>query len=59
MKFPRFIDKSIDSINLWESRGFTDSGWHYDSYENYLILIEGLKIIWIAYPCQNIGWDQW
>ena len=50
MKFPRFIDKQIDSINLWESRGFTDSGWHYDSYENYLILIEGLKIVWVAHP---------
>jgi len=46
----------ITSINLWCSRGYTDSGWHYDSYDNFLGVSEGMKIVWLA---KKVNWREW
>jgi hypothetical protein len=46
----------VNSINLWCSRGYTDSGWHYDSYDNFLGVSEGLKIVWLA---KTTNWQHW
>ena len=56
---PQFVDQEIDSINLWASRGKADSGWHYDSYNNYLVVMNGMKVIWLSKPTQRVGWDKW
>ncbi|CAD8145051.1 unnamed protein product [Paramecium pentaurelia] len=44
------------NVFLWCSKGFTDSGWHYDSYENYLGVVEGTKIVYLRNKC--INWSQ-
>lgn len=35
-------------VHLWCSKGYTDSGWHYDSYNNYLGVVEGVKIVYLS-----------
>ena len=54
---PEFVNEQIDSINLWATRGSTDSGWHYDSYDNFLVVMQGLKVVWLAYPTNRTHWD--
>ena len=41
------------NVFLWCSKGFTDSGWHYDSYENYLGVVEGTKIVYLRKKCKD------
>ena len=43
-------NEDLDSINLWLSRKPTISNWHYDSYDNFLCMISGIKEIRLLSP---------
>lgn len=40
--------KSIYKVNLWiySGRRFTD--WHYDGHDNFLYVLQGKKIVYMA-----------
>lgn len=48
---PSYISNDCESIQLWCSKGYTDSGWHYDSYDNYLGVIQGVKVVYLSSKC--------
>jgi len=58
----------VMDINLWLSKGGTNSGLHYDSYDNFLIQVEGRKkVVLISarhhldvslYPSPHPSWRQ-
>lgn len=42
--------QNLDSINLWLSKKPTISQWHYDSYDNFLCMVSGVKKLRILSP---------
>ncbi len=45
-----FFSDEIERINLWASKKPTSSSWHYDSYDNFLFMIEGQKTFYLYPP---------
>lgn len=42
-KCMEFLKKQMEIINVWWGRKPTTSKWHYDSYDNFLIVLRGVK----------------
>lgn len=58
LKFPHPLstfmrNQKLDSINLWLSQRPTTSNWHYDSYDNFLCMISGLKRVRLLSPSRG------
>lgn len=40
--------KSIHKVNLWIYSGRRYTDWHYDGHDNFLYVLQGKKIVYLA-----------